>query len=188
MTEVELIERCRAGDRDARRELYDRTSGRIHRLLLRMTASLDDAFDLTQETFVKAFTQIHGFDNRSSIGTWLYRIAVNEALQFFRRAARTRVAVSKAAEYDAESNLFDGTLKLDVDDALASVGTTDRAVLLLRYQEGLDYRRIAAVIGCSEGTVASRLNRARGRMREILERGYAPREELDIGAHPNSSE
>lgn len=187
VNEVELVQQCRLGSREAQRELYDRTLSRIHRLLLKMTASPDDALDLTQDTYVKAFLQIPHFDGRSSVGTWLYRIAVNEALQFFRRAARTRVTLQKIDMHRSQPDLFDGSLKLDINEALASVGTTDRAVLLLRYQEGLDYRKIAEVLGCSEGTVASRLNRARHRLREILKEGYAPGEELDVGAHPSNS-
>ncbi len=69
MTEQELVERCREGDREAQRELYDRTSGPVYRLLLKMTASPDDAFDLAQETYLKAFTRINQFDGRSSVAT-----------------------------------------------------------------------------------------------------------------------
>ncbi|RME38752.1 MAG: sigma-70 family RNA polymerase sigma factor, partial [Planctomycetota bacterium] len=83
--ERDLIARCRQGDRNARRTLFERTSDRIYRLLLRMTGNADDAFDLAQETYLRAFTEIGKFDGRSNVATWLYRIAVNEALQCLRR-------------------------------------------------------------------------------------------------------
>ncbi len=185
VTEQELLERCREGDREARRELYDRTSERIYRLLLRMTANPDDAFDLAQETYLKAFARIGQFDGRSSIATWLYRVAVNEGLQFLRRREKPRVNLQEAAiERRAESDIERHTVRLDVNDALAAIAPTDRAMLLLRYQEGLDYRTIAEVVGCAEGTVASRLNRARQRVRDILQESYAQREEIDAAEHP----
>ncbi len=173
MIEHDLLERCRAGNRDAQRELYDQTSAPIYRLLLKMTASPDDAFDLAQETYLKAFTQLGRFDGRSSLATWLYRVAVNEALQFLRRAKQTRVKLQElAAEDCAASENGRTTARLDVNNALAMLPPNDRAMLLLRYQEGLNYRSIAATIGCAEGTVASRLNRARERLRNLLQNSY----------------
>lgn len=190
MTEHDLVERCREGNREAQRELYDRTSENIYRLLLRMTASPDDAFDLAQETYLKAFTRMGQFDGRSSVATWLYRVAVNEALQFLRRARRTRVKLQQIvptpAEGDkgTESDFEHSTIRLDMNDAVAALVPNDRAMLLLRYQEGLDYRAIAGVVGCAAGTVASRLNRARQRVREILQESYAFGEAKSHGEHP----
>jgi hypothetical protein len=84
VTPEELVEACRRGDPDAQRALYDATCDRVYRLLLRMTRNSQDAFDLAQETYLKAFTRIGQFDAAASVTTWLYRIAVNEALQFLR--------------------------------------------------------------------------------------------------------
>lgn len=187
VTEQDLVRRCREGDREAQRELYDRTSERIYRLLLRMTASRDDAFDLAQETYIKAFTRIGQFDGRASVATWVYRIAVNEALQFLRRAGRSQVKLeSIAVENGSETDLEQQAVRLDVIDALAAITPDDRAVLLLRYQDELDYRAIADVMGCAMGTVASRLNRARSSLREILRKSYTSEEEVDHGEHPRN--
>ena len=185
MTEQELVERCREGDREAQRELYDRTSGPVYRLLLKMTANPDDAFDLAQSTYLKAFTRINQFDGRSTVATWLYRVAVNEALQFLRSAGRTRARLREIApEQCVESNIEHSSIRLDMNDALATLPPNDRAMLLLRYQEGLDYRAIAEVVGCASGTVASRLNRAHRNLREILRKSYDPSEEKEHGNHP----
>lgn len=174
MTELELVANCRAGDRDAQRELYDRTSQRIYRVLLRIVRNADDAFDLAQDTYLKAYAQVGRFDGRSALATWLYRIAVNEALQFLRRSKRTRALPHSAALDSAAPDYTKRhEARVDVDEALGALGATDRAMLLLRYQEGLDYREIAHITGCAEGTVASRLNRARDRLRGILQESYA---------------
>lgn len=185
MTEQELVKLCRQGDREAQRALYDRTSEPVYRLLLRMTGCRDDAFDLAQDTYVKAFTRIDQFDGRSSVVTWLYRVAVNEALQYLRRASRTRV---KLREYPpagvAPPGNEVGDIRLDIQDAIATLSPSDRAMILLRYQEGLDYGAIAEVCDCAVGTVASRLNRARSELRSHLQKSYGLREVRRRGVHP----
>ncbi len=186
MTEHDLVERCREGNREAQRELYDRTSGRVYRLLLKMTANPDDAFDLAQETYLKAFTRIGQFDGRSSVATWLYRVAVNEALQFLRRAGQTRLKLQEIVPDDrTESDMEQSSVRFDVYDARALLPPRDQAMVAVGYQEGLDYRAIADVVGCAAGTVASRLSRARQGLREILRKSYVPGEEGDHGKHPN---
>ena len=174
MNEKDLIDRCRAGERDAQRELFERTSTRIYRLLLRMTGDPDEAAELTQETYVKGFQALDRFDGRSAaISTWLYRIAVNVALQFRRRQS---VAVLKlralAPNLSTVAQRRQTDIRLDMEEALAELPSDHRALLLLRYQEELDYRDIAEILGCPEGTVASRLNRARDRLRGILRKSY----------------
>ncbi len=178
MTEEEkLVQRCRSQDREAQHEVYRRTSQRIYRLLLRMTGDADAAFDLAQETYVRAFTRIGQFDGKSALATWLYRIAVNEALQHLRRAGRaaSRLTDDPARREAASPDTV--ATRLDVQAALARLTAIDRAMLLLRYQDGLDYAAIAEAVGCRPGTVASRLNRARGRLRELLA-DYDPEESV----------
>jgi len=173
VNEQDLIDRCRAGERDAQRQLFERTSTRIYRLLLRMTGNPDDASDLTQETYVKGFERLDQFDGRSAVASWFFRIAVNEALQFRRRRSAAVVRVQAlASERPAETEAPPTDLRLDLEAALAGLQSDDRALLLLRYQEELDYRQIADVLDCAEGTVGSRLNRARERLREILRKSY----------------
>lgn len=185
MTESELVERCRKGDREAQRAFYDQTSDRIHRLLLRMTRSRDAVFDLAQDTYLRAFSRIGQFNGKSTLATWLYRIAVNEALQFLRRREPMRLveeSIGNASTGDSENGRVDAAL--DLDETLGRMDPLDAAILLLRYQEGLDYRTIAAVMDCPGGTVASRLNRARQRARELLVDGYGPTEENQAATHP----
>lgn len=168
-----LIERCRAGERDAQRQLFERTSVRIYRLLLRMTGNPEDAADLTQETYFKGLQRLDQFDGRSAVASWFYRIAVNEALQFRRRQGIGTVKLQAVApNQPTEARRPQTDLELDLECALAELPPDDRALLVLRYQEELDYRGIADVLECAEGTVASRLNRARDKLREILRKSY----------------
>ncbi len=189
LTESQLVARCRTGDREAQRELYSQTSKRIYRLLLRMTGNRETAFDLAQDTYLRAFTRIQQFDGRSAFGTWLYRIAVTEALQFLRREKRIRASLEDGvAEPSVESSSERAAAGMDVDEALASLEPRDRAILLLRYQEGLSYRLIAEALECEEGTVASRLNRARNRLRDTLGKGYAREEEDSAVEHQRNGD
>lgn len=171
--EQNLIERCRKGERDAQRLVFEQSSPRIYRLLLRMAGNEHDAADLAQETYVRGFERLNQFDGRSTLETWFYRIAVNEALQFRRRE---RIGIAKlqhlARSRPATSTAMKNALRLDLEHALGQLSADDQMVLLLRYQEELDYRRIAEILECAEGTVASKLNRARDRLREILRGGY----------------
>ncbi|RME36689.1 MAG: sigma-70 family RNA polymerase sigma factor [Planctomycetota bacterium] len=111
-------------------------------------------------------------------------MAVNEALQFLRRqrTGRARLETLSAIRSDRRSP-DDATARLDVEAALRTLPEDERAAVLLRYQEGLDYRAIAAVLGCAEGTVASRLNRARARLRQQLQAGYGREEETSDPVH-----
>ena len=190
--ESTLIARCCGGDREAQHELYDQTVTGIHHLLLKMTGNAEDAFDIAQDTYIKAFEAIEQFDGRANIETWLYRIAVNEALQFFRRGKREQRKREQLAGRVAQSpesrnpgSVERSTMKMDVADALADVEPDDRAILLLRYQEGLDYGALGEVLDCPVGTIASRLNRARRRIREKLEKDYGNDEETVGTRHQN---
>lgn len=186
--EQSLIDGARRGDREAQREIYARTADRIYRLLLRMTRNPDDAFELVQETYLRAFTRISQFDGRSALATWLYGIAVNEGLQFLRRSTRRRTQELEPSldPPDADSDNDRAYVQLDVEDALAALAPDDRAILLLRYQEGLDYAAIAEIAGCPPGTVASRLSRAREHLRGLLRSAYGDVEETAEGEHPMS--
>lgn len=185
MIEHKLVERCRRGDRKAQQEVYARTAERICRVLTRITHSPEDALDLAQETYIRAFTRIAQFDGNSSFYTWLCRIAVNEALQFLRRegVARTK-RESFAAGYERGDSDNGADTRIDIEAALAQLSALERTMLVLRYQEGLDYQSIAQVADCPPGTVGSRLNRAREKMRELLKKGYGLVEETSASNHP----
>ncbi len=169
MTESQLVERCRQGDRDAQRELYAQTCDRIYRLLLKMTHNQEDASDLTQGTYIRVFQNIDQFDGASRVATWVYRVAVNEALQFLRQEKRRgRREMEARQDIVVNSATAISNAKLDVADALARLSGDERALIVLRYFEGLSYAEMADVLGKPSGTIGSELNRTRRKLRDIL--------------------
>jgi RNA polymerase sigma-70 factor (ECF subfamily) len=141
-----------------------------------MTGCEADACDLLQETYYRAFTRMDRYDGRAALSTWLYRIAINEALASRRRQRRRAVihddwlqSPGRAICGDSDDPAPIVNDRLDVEEALAALPESDRVLLLLRYQEGFDYRLIAEITGRAEGTVASRLNRARAKLRRLLD-------------------
>lgn len=170
MDEAALIEGCRHGDREAQRRFYEQYVRQVYRLTLRISGSPQDAFDLTQETFVRAFQRFATFDGRAGVGTWLYRIATNEAFQLFRRRRTEQRHMRELAGLKRDATEpGGGSNRLEMEDALARLSDPERTILILKYQEGLSYEQIAEALECPPGTVASRLNRARAQLRKILE-------------------
>lgn len=186
MTEKEIITGCRRGERNAQKALYDLTVDRIYRLLFRMTGNADDASELAQESYLRAFERISLFRGDSSVVTWLYRIAVNEALQHRRRRhlEQSHLLAEADRRNSSEAIAQPASTQMDIQAALALLDESDRTILLLRYEHGLDYRELAEVLDCAEGTIASRLNRARQKMHSLLADGYSPREEARPLSHP----
>lgn len=185
MDDAELLEGCRRRDRRAQQAVYERHAGRIYRLALRLAGNEQDAFDLAQETFVRAFEKIHTFDAQARLSTWLCRIATNEALQFFRRRQTERRHLRLVSAARVQTTDDQTAASVEMDDALAALSDEHRAILVLRYQEGLSYADLAEALALSPGTVASRLNRARAELRALLrEDSPAGMEENLDGGHP----
>lgn len=166
-----LIAGCRAGDGDAQRALYERCLPIVHRLAVRMVG-LQDAPDVTQQTFLQAFTRLDQFDGQSKFETWLYRLAVNEALQFLRKRKRWNQRTIDHNEHEPadESQPLGAVAEQReiLEQALSRLDPELRSVFLLKESEGLSYRDIAEATGIPEGTVGSRLNRARAELQEHL--------------------
>jgi RNA polymerase sigma-70 factor (ECF subfamily) len=170
--DLEIAQRCQAGDGAAFEELYRRYSGRLFNLAWRMAGSSDAAEDLLQEIFLAAHRKLHGFRGESSLGTWLYRLAVNHCLDYLRgRQAK----MSRATEPLDEGQPSPGTrvsvvAKLDLERAIARLPEGCRAAFLLHDVEGFEHREVAAILGISEGTSKSQVHKARMRLRAMLSR------------------
>jgi RNA polymerase sigma-70 factor, ECF subfamily len=162
------VESCRQGDRTASRRLYDACHLSVYRLAVRMVG-LQDAADVTQQVFLQAFRSLDQFNGRSHFETWLYRLAVNESLQHLRRNRRWRF---HALDWDPAGESThqgeDAERKEILEQAMARVAPDVRSIFLLREVEGLSYQVIAEALQIPEGTVGSRLNRARRELRQIL--------------------
>ena len=156
------------GDRDALRRIYESCRSMVFRLVQRLVGA-SDAEDLLQESFVKAFAAIEQFGGESRFETWLYRIAVNESLQHLRRRGRgetVRLTFELMDETPHHERRHDDAELLQ--QALNRLDPELRSVFVLREVEQLSYRDLAEALGLSEGTVASRLNRARRLLKQYL--------------------
>jgi RNA polymerase sigma-70 factor (ECF subfamily) len=176
--EAELIERARKGDTGAFGILVERYQRRVVGVAMAVVHSQEDALELAQESFVRAFENLDKFESRSSFSTWLYRIAANIAIDFRRRERRHPTMRGEEAETEIQklpSNVGDsfkqaqrGEMSRRIKDALDQLTPEHRAAILLREVEGLSYDEISEVLQCPRGTVMSRLHYARNHLREIL--------------------
>lgn len=182
-TDAELVARAAKKDREAFRELVERYQQRLFAVAFEMLRRREDAEDVVQESFVKAYLSLEHFQGKGSFYTWMYRIVFNMAIDQRRRAARDRsVSLEQptsessepramelpSAEADPEEQL--GRLQdvRLVQAGLREISDEHRAVIMLREVEGLSYDEIARSVGVSRGTVMSRLHYARRRLQQIL--------------------
>jgi RNA polymerase sigma-70 factor (ECF subfamily) len=177
------LEKLRVGDRAEFARLVEAYSGVIYRLALRIVSNPQDAEDVLQETFLKALRALKNFDGRSSLSTWLYRIATNEALMLLRKNRRVVISLDEPLENDEqemeplqivdwcclpENELMSSEARAYLDKAVETLPHSLRVVFLLRDIEGLSTLETGEVLGLSETAVKTRLSRARMRLRELL--------------------
>jgi RNA polymerase sigma-70 factor, ECF subfamily len=184
-----LVQRSQTGDTMAMERLILKYQNRIFNVIMKMCGNTDDAAELTQETFVKVIESIGKFKGRSSFYTWLFRIAVNLTLNYCQRNAKMATRSLDAEETESDSSAGQMLKDFLCDDsaidpavlaqrrelcdlamqAMLKLEEPQRAVMVLRDIEGMNYAQIADVLNVELGTVRSRLSRARSHLREILE-------------------
>jgi RNA polymerase sigma-70 factor (ECF subfamily) len=187
--EKTLLEKARQGDAEAFEKLIEAYQKKVFNIALRMLGNYDDACDIAQEVFIRAFKSIKDFREQAMFSTWIYKIATNACLDELRRR-KNRVFIS----IDEEVKLEEGDLKRQIEDdkpspdieveqnemreeinkAISELSEEHRVVIVLRDIQGFTYEEIAKITKCPEGTVKSRINRARQALKEILK----PRMEL----------
>lgn len=177
--DAELVAKSKAGDTRAFGELVRRYQKPVFRIVLRMVRSQDDADDLTQDTFVRAHRGLKTFKEEFDFHPWLYRIAVNQAINFINRRKRQAAAdIDEVPETDLKTgpdpesplqSASRGELLDRLERALERLPEDQRTVFLLRVQEGLSYEEIAKTMDTPKGTVMSRLARARMALRKHLD-------------------
>ena len=183
--EWELVQRAKQGDEESFAALVEQNQGRIYNLALRMTGNPDDALELSQEAFLNAWKGLGKFQGDSSFATWLYRLTSNVCIDFLRREKR-RSALSMTISLDDEeearqAELPDERFSPHVEAerrerqetlraGLSTLSAEHRRVLILRELEGLSYGEIAQVLCLEEGTVKSRIARARLALRNYLKK------------------
>lgn len=177
-----MVQAAQQGDQGAFSQLVEQNQGKIYSLCYRMTGNSEDAADLTQEAFLNAWRGLSKFGGQSSFSTWLYRLASNACIDFLRREKR-RSALSMTLEskdeddhqadlpderWSPERELERKESRQALQAGLAALSPEHREVLLLRETEGLSYQEIARCLGLEDGTVKSRIARARMSLREFL--------------------
>jgi RNA polymerase sigma-70 factor, ECF subfamily len=184
------LKALRRQEKKAFAELVERNSNNIYRLGLKMTGNPQDAEDVLQETFIKAYNHMDGFEGRSKISTWLYRIAVNESLMLLRKRKDNVASIDQGMQTNdgtvlpkqivdwcclPEKELMRDEARNHIEDAIKTLSNANRAAFLLRDVEGLSTREAAEALEISESALKVRLMRARMQLREDLTEFFAQR-------------
>lgn len=173
--ERRLLESVRAGVREAAEALVHRHHAGVYRFLLHLTRDADRADDLTQETFAAAWRRIGGFGGRSSLATWLHRIAFARFVDARRGRLRAEATIERLGRIRPASTVADPSAALLDDErarrlyeAVQALDEPERVAVVLHYFQGLSLREVAGVVGRPIGTIKWRTSRALARLRERL--------------------
>jgi len=178
LSDWELVKKCQDGEINAFQELVSRYHQKIYVVLTGLLRNREDALEIAQEAFFRAYKKIKSFQGGSSFYTWLYRIAVNLAIDSQRRQKRNPLEFRETMDglfeeqnevaRDPFSDVQDRELREKLISAINDLTPEHRAVIILRAVEGLSYKDIGEILGCSEGTIMSRLHYARKKLQEKL--------------------
>jgi RNA polymerase sigma-70 factor (ECF subfamily) len=175
--ETEMISRCQHGDQDALKEIYDKYHTKVYRIAYSVVRQREDALDIVQEVFIKLFRSIKNFKGRSLFYTYLYRMVMNMAIDHARKRGKKNISSldeegsfepSDGVEKGPERILLQKELEERVKLAMDKLPAEQKAAIIFRDVEGLSYQEMAEAMGCSIGTVMSRLHYGRKRMQGLL--------------------
>jgi len=189
VSELDLVKQCQAGNTEAFDQLVTRYRTRVFAMIYNMVHNEQDAWDLAQDSFVKAWKSIRSFRGRSSFYTWIYRIVMNVTIDWLRKkqvkgagtefndaiqlreiepASRT----SPKADPLPHERMERSEIRARIDNAIAQISPEHRAVIVMKEIEEMQYHEIAEALGCSIGTVMSRLFYARKKLQNLLRDVY----------------
>jgi RNA polymerase sigma-70 factor, ECF subfamily len=171
VSEPDLIARVVAGDRIAARDLYDAHSARVFRLAFRLTGDADLAREFTQDTFVRAFSQLSRFRGDAALSTWLHRITVTVVANAMRKVKRFRERETDLEDVHpihADGPGVDPVLRERLHRAISDLPEIYRTTVIMHDIEGYTHTEIAETLGVAEGTCKSRLSQARAQLRAVL--------------------
>ncbi len=175
--ESELISRCQHGDQEALKEIFNLYHQKVYRIAYGVVRQREDALEIVQEVFIKLYRSIKNFKGRSNFYTYLYRMTLNQAIDYNRKAKKSPFLSpnweKEPEPIDEETRRPDAEavrkqFEERVRKAMEKLSEDQRATLILREIEGLSYQEIAEVMECSLGTVMSRIHYGRKRLRELL--------------------
>lgn len=181
--EISLVEKTRQGDVDSFEKLIEPYQKKAYNIAYRMLGNVEDASDVTQEALIKIYKSISSFQGNSKFSTWVYSIVNNTCIDFIRKNRKGNVIY-----LEREKDNGDGTYQMEItdntntpeeildkketrhmiQDAINQLNQEHREIIVLRDIEGFTYQEIADILKCSEGTVKSRISRARGNLKQLL--------------------
>jgi RNA polymerase sigma-70 factor, ECF subfamily len=186
-TDRTFVARVRGGDTEAFRALVERHGRTLFRLAYRMTGNEQDAEDVVQESFLRAYRQLAQFDERASFGTWLYRIAANCSLDLVRtrkrRAVHTSMAEPEAGDPvdsipsgapSPEREALSSEVRERVANAMKDLSPIERAAFVLRHFEGMGIGELSRILECQPGAAKHSVFRAVQKLRRALEPAVSP--------------
>lgn len=181
---LEVIRRAQKGEREAFDEIVFHFREQVYAAAWQLTRNSDDAFDVSQDAFFRAYNALGSYKGNSRFSTWLHRIVLNTAVDYLRREKKHRHEDLDPDPADGHSNsqtrpenttratqrdnVYDQQLQRHVRQALTQLSTRQRQVFILRYYQELDTRETANVLKCTEGSVKRHLFRAQLRLKELL--------------------
>ncbi len=181
--EISLIEKVKKGDISSFEALIAPYQKKAFNIAYRMLGNLEDANDVTQEAMIKIYKSIAGFQGKSSFSTWVYSVVSNSCIDYIRKN-RKAVIVSLDREYDTGESMYKlevademntpeylfekNEIKRMIHDAINQLNVDQREIIILRDINGFSYHEIAEILKCSEGTVKSRISRARSSLKVLL--------------------
>jgi RNA polymerase sigma-70 factor (ECF subfamily) len=177
LEETEMISRCQQGDQEALKEIFDKYHKKVYRIAYGVVRQREEALDIVQEVFIKLFHSIKNFKGKSHFYTYLYRMVMNTAIDHARKTGKQIISSldvegsfqpSDDLEKGPERILLQKELEERVKLAMDKLPTEQRTALIFRDVEGLSYQEMAEAMGCSIGTVMSRLHYGRKRIQELL--------------------
>ena len=170
--EADLIDRCKRREPGAFEELYRLHAGRVYNLACRLTGSVSDGEDLMQEIFVQVYRKLDGFKGESAVGTWIYRLATNQCLDYLRsheaKSRKLNDPIQNEGALMAHVPRPMRADRLDLERAIARLAPGYRAAFVLHDVEGFEHREVATILGIAEGTSKSQVHKARMKIREYL--------------------
>jgi len=176
VNDAETVKRVLAGDADAFRLLVDRHGRTLHHLAYRMTGSADDAEDVVQEAFIRAFRQLASYDGRAAVGTWLHRITVNCAVDLLRARRRRpedsgneETLMSHSNQAPQEKQAHGTEIRNAVARAMESLSANERTAFVLRHFEGMSIDEIGRALGTKVNATKHTVFRAVQKLRQELE-------------------
>lgn len=171
MFQIDIVEQCKANDRRAQLKLYKQYCDGMFCVAMRFLKNADDAEDVIQEAFIKAFQRIHQFKGDVTFGAWLKRIVINKSIDFLKAKKQKLVELDESymhIEADEDWSIEEGISLAEVKNAIESLPEKYKYVVMMFLMEGFDHSEISQVLEITESACRTRLLRGKGFLKELL--------------------